>query len=59
MECLLGLRTCCVVVNVVVGGLTAMDIRFGKIRRLVFLAAPDVVEMFSLPSIGGGTAKVE
>lgn len=59
MECLLGLRTCCVVVNVVVGGLTEMDIRFGKIRRLVFLAAPDVVDMFSLPSNEGGTAEVE
>lgn len=60
MECLLGLRTCCAVVVVVVGGgLTAMDIRFGKIRRPVFLVTPDVVEMFSLPSIGGGTAEVE
>ena len=60
MECLLGLRTCCAVVLVVVGGgLTAMDIRFGKIRRPVFLVAPDVVETFSLPSIGDGTAEVE
>lgn len=47
------------VVVVVGGGLTAMDIRFGKIRRPVFLVAPDVVETFSLPSIGGGTAEVE